>query len=110
MATITEIPTMNGRPFSEIISWNGVDYLLVFKWNIPTQCWMLDILDSVSNTPILMGLALVTGCDILEQFGYLEVAAQAAMTIMVQGPFVSPDTIPNFTNLGVDGHLYLLTP
>lgn len=110
MTTISEIPTRSGRPFSEIISWNGVDYLLQFKWNIPTQCWILDILDNNTNTPILMGIALVTGCDVLEQFGYLEVAAQAAIEVMVRGPFVSPDTVPNFDNLGIDGHVYLLTP
>jgi hypothetical protein len=26
------------------------------------------------------------------------------------GPEVSPDTVPTFSNLGEDGHLYLTTP
>ena len=110
MTTIVEIPTRSGRPFSEIVSWNGVNYLLIFNFNNPTQCWMLDIWDNDQNLPVLNGIALVTGCDVLEQYAYLEVAANAAIEVMTQGPFVSPDTIPNFDNLGGDGHVYLLTP
>jgi len=107
---VSEIPTRNSRPFSERVAWNGVEYALLFKWNNVTQCWVLDIWDSVAYVPIINGIALVTGCDVIEQFGYLEVAAQAAIEVMTQGPGVSPDMIPTFTNLGVDGHVYLLTP
>lgn len=110
MSTVSEIPTKQGRPFSESCSWNFMTYYLQFKWNIPAQCWVLDISDNTTGAPILMGVALVTGCDVLEQFGYLEVAANAAMEVLTSGPFVSPDTVPNFTNLGVDGHVYVLTP
>jgi hypothetical protein len=110
MATISEIPTHSGRPFSEKVSWNDVNYLLSFAWNTVNVCWVLDIFDADTGIPILTGIPLVTGCDILEQFGYLPVAASAAMTVMSLGPTVSPDAVPDFNSLGVDGHLYLLTP
>lgn len=110
MATVSEIPTQSGRPFSERVAWNGVTYSLQFKWNITSYCWTLDIYDTTGTTPILTGLALVTGTDVLGQYAYLPVAAQAILTVMTVGPFVSPDTPPDFNNLGSDGHVYLLTP
>ena len=59
---------------------------------------------------ILKGVALVTGADLLEQYGYLALGAQAVLTVMMIGPDVSPDRVPGFYDLGVDGHLYLTTP
>ena len=110
MATVAEIPTRPGRPFIEVISWQNVAYTLYFKWNRPAQCWVLDIWDNATTTPLLNGLALVTGCDVLGQFGYLPLAAQTVITVITIGPAVSPDSVPNFDNLGVDGHVYLVMP
>jgi hypothetical protein len=109
MATIAEIPTLAGQPFSENVTWDGVAYALQFKWNPSIQAWMLDISDT-AGVPLLMGLALVTGCDVLEQFIYLPLGAHTAITVMTIGPGISPDTVPNFDNLGADGHVYLVMP
>jgi len=109
MATIAEIPTLSGQPFSENVTWDGVAYALQFHYNSSIQAWMLDIFDT-TGTPLLVGLALVTGCDVLEQFGYLPLGAHTAITVMTIGPGISPDTVPNFTNLGTDGHVYLVMP
>jgi hypothetical protein len=110
MATVSEIPTQGGQPFTEVVTWGGVSYTLFFKWNPASYCWVLDIWDQSGTTPILTGLALVTGTDVLGQFAYLPVGAQAIITVMTIGPFISPDTVPDFNNLGSDGHVYLLTP
>ena len=110
MSTIAEIPTQPGRPFSEQVTWQGVQYTLQFWWNPASYCWVLDIYDSSGANPILTGLPLVTGTDVLGQFGYLPVAAQAVITVMSVGPGVSPDQVPDFGNLGSDGHVYLITP
>jgi len=110
MATIAEIPTEAGHPFTERVSWLGVEYTLRFQWNPVSDCWVLDIWDSGNETPILTGMALVTGCDVLGQFAYLPVAVNAIITVMGVGPFQSPDAVPTFTNLGSDGRVYLLTP
>jgi hypothetical protein len=108
--TIAEIPTQPGRPFSEQLTWQGVQYTLQFKWNQASYCWVLDIYDSGDVNPILTGLPLVTGTDVLGQFGYLPVAAQAVITVMTIGPGISPDSVPTFTNLGDDGRVYLVMP
>jgi hypothetical protein len=110
MATVTEIPTLSGRPFSEIVTWQGASYTLHFKWNRMAQYWLLDIWDGLNAAPILSGLAVVTGCDVLEQFAYLPLAAHTIITVMTIGPANSPDQIPNFTNLGGDGRVYLVLP
>jgi hypothetical protein len=110
MATVAEIPTENGHPFYEVITWGGVSRTLYFKWNTVTQCWVLDIYDATGSLPLLTGLPMITGTDILGQFGYMALAASTVMTVMSIGPFVSPDAVPDFANLGEDGHIYLLTP
>lgn len=110
MATISEIPTEGGHPFYEIITWDGVARTLYFKWNTVAQAWVMDIYAADGGTALITGIPLVTGADLLEQYGYLPLAASTIMTVMSIGPFVSPDSVPNFDNLGRDGHLYLVTP
>lgn len=110
MATIAEIPTQAERPFSEQLTWQGVQYTLHFKWNQASYCWVLDIYDAGDVNPILTGLPLVTGTDVLGQFAYLPLATQAMITVLSVGPGVSPDEVPNFANLGSDGHVYLVMP
>lgn len=110
MSTVAEIPTFPGQPFDENVTWvDGTAYALEFKWNTVAQCWVLDISDTAGNA-IIMGIPLVTGADLLEQFGYMPVGAQTVITVMSIGPGVSPDTVPDFENLGSDGHVYLVTP
>jgi hypothetical protein len=70
----------------------------------------VDFDDETGTTMILHGMPLLTGADMLEQFGYMPLGAQAILTVMSIGPEVSPDTVPTFSNLGEDGHLYLTTP
>lgn len=77
---------------------------LRLKWNVPANCWMLDILDS-GGVPLLTGLAVVTGADLLDQFAYLGLGGQ----ILAQTDF-DPDAVPTFDNLGTVGHLYFVTP
>jgi hypothetical protein len=110
MATNSEIPTQGGRPFSERIPILGVTYTLNFWWNAVTQCWDLDIYDEAGATEILVGVPLVTGCDLLEQFGYMPFGAQTILTAMTFGPGLPPDAVPTFTNLGIDSHLYTTSP
>lgn len=74
------------------------------KYNKAATCWVVDILDQDGN-PILMGVPLVTGCDLLEQFAYLGFGLQ-----MIAQTDFDTDAVPTFENLGREGHLYLLTP
>ncbi len=107
MATNTEIPTSPGRPFTERVELLGTTYTLHFNWNKRAACWVVDFFDSTNQFKVLCGIPLVTGADLLEQFLYLDLGRRAFLTAMTIGPGFSPDTVPTFTNLGVDGHLYL---
>jgi len=109
MATYARIPTESGHPFYEIIAWgNGVSYTLYFKWNVIALCWVLDIY--LGANPVINGIPIVTGADLLEQFGYMSLGAHTMMEAMTIGPFVSPESVPNFYNFGEDGHLFLVGP
>ena len=69
--------------------------------DVPDGGWFMDILD-VKSVPIICGIPLVTGADLLGQFGYLGLG----------GPlFVVTDAdsaaVPTFDNLGTGSHLFL---
>lgn len=110
MATNSEIPTQAGHPFTERVSLSGTTYTLIFNWNTVVQCWVLDFYNEAGDTEILLGVPLVTGSDLLEQYGYMPLGAQTVLTAMTVGPGLPPDTVPTFANLGTDGHLYTTTP
>lgn len=110
MAHHYEVPTMPGRPFSERFTIGNTTHSLYFCWNWVAQCWVVDIFNEAATTALIRGVPLVTGCDLLEQFGYLEVGTKSILTVMCIGPDVSPDTIPTFTNLGTDGHVFITVP
>lgn len=62
--------------------------------------WVLDIGDSLNN-PILRGIPLVTGADLLAQYEYLGFGGQ-----LIVATSSNPGDVPLFTNLGSDANLY----
>jgi hypothetical protein len=83
----------------------GVDYNLTFKYqNVQDGGWTLDIADT-SDNPILQGIPLVTGADLLAQYDYLNFGG----SIFVQTTS-DPNAVPTFENLGTDGNVYWVTP
>jgi hypothetical protein len=86
------------------ISMNGVTYTLIVKWNRFSNSWILYIQDDQQN-PILSGLPLVTGCDLLEQFAYLGIGG----AFVVQSSN-DPYEVPDYASLGTVGNLYFLLP
>ena len=64
---------------------------------------MLDIAD-INGAAILSGLPIITGTDLLEQFGYLNFGGQ----LIAQTDF-AVDLPPTYENLGQTGHLYWVT-
>lgn len=103
MTTPFEIP-LSPAPQRLSISLSGVQYQLVVKWNVPATCWMLDILDE-DGTPMLTSVPIVTGTDLLGQYEYLGLGAK--LYAVSDG---ENDIPPDFTTLGVTGHLYWVTP
>lgn len=102
--TVYEVP-LSSVPQTQTISLGGTFYQLTTRWNITAQCWMMDIADSTGN-PILTGIPLVTGADLLEQYGYLDLMGGGSLVVQSGS---DPDTIPGPTSLGVDGHLFYLS-
>jgi len=97
-----EIP-LQATPQTLAITLAGVQYRLTVRWNWVNASWVIDIADS-SNVPILSGIPMVTGADLLEQFGYLGFGGQ-----LIAQTDNNPDVVPTFTDLGGTGHLYFVT-
>jgi hypothetical protein len=103
MTTAYEIPVTSGANQEFDISLAGVTYHLVLVWNEASNCWTLTIQDSMQNN-LVTSIPLVTGVDLLEQFGYLNFGGQ----LQVQSDH-DPNLVPTFTSLGANGHLYFVT-
>lgn len=91
------------------ITLGAVPYVMVVQWNVPNNSWMMDILDQ-DNNPIVSGVPLITGADLLEQFEYLMIGGVIdAGELQVQ---TTSDTfaVPTYFNLGTDGNLYWVVP
>lgn len=87
------------------ISLGGVQYQLTLQYrNTVDGGWTVDIADSSGN-PILQGIPLVTGTNLLGQYGYLEFGG--ALWVQTKS---NADAVPTFANLGSDGVLYWVTP
>jgi hypothetical protein len=103
MTTYYEIP-LSPQPQTFTIALAGTTYGFTVVWNIPNSSWMINIADSSGN-PILSGIPMVTGADLLAQYSYLDFGFQ-----LVAQTDNSPNTVPTFDNLGTTGHLYAITP
>lgn len=103
MSTAFEIP-LAAAPQKITIALGGVTYRLVFVWNTVSLCWVLDIY-SADSAPVLLGVPIVTGADLLAQYAYLGFGGQ----LIVQSD-PDPDLVPSFASLGAGGHVYWVQP
>jgi predicted Zn-dependent protease with MMP-like domain len=104
MPDVFQIPLKVGTPQRFSITLGQVDYQLTLKHrDINEGGWVLDIADT-SGTPILEGVPLVTGADLLAQYSHLGFGGR----LWVQ-TLSDPDAVPTFENLGDDGLLYWVT-
>jgi hypothetical protein len=101
--TVYEIPLIPATPQSIVITLAGTTYTLVVKWNTVLNYWVLDIYDQTGTIPILTGTPLVTGADLLEQYGYLNFGGQ--LECQTDFDLTAP---PTWGNLGDTGHLFFL--
>lgn len=103
MSSVYEIPlTPAAQTFAITLAANS--YVLTFKWNTVNVSWVMDIAD-VNNNPIISGIPLITGANLLEQYDYLEIGG--ALYCQTDN---SPLAVPTYENLGVNGHLYFEAP
>lgn len=101
--TPNEVPLIPS-PQTLSISLAGVPLNFLIYWCDPAQCWILDAFD-VNGVALLTGTPLITGADLLAQFAYLKPGGE----LIVQTDH-DKDAVPTYTNLGITGHLYFVTP
>lgn len=80
----------------------GVTYAMKIQWCPPSSCWVLDIADT-NDVPIVTGIPMITGEDLLGQYAYLGIGGQ----LIVQTDS-DVDAVPTYDNLGSLGHLYFV--
>lgn len=102
MATPYEIP-LSPQPQTLNIQLAGVGYILRVVFNEASQCWSIDISDA-ENNPIVHGIPMVTGVDLLGQYEYLGIGG----ALVAQTDYAA-DAVPTFENLGLTGRLYFVT-
>lgn len=104
MATAFVIP-LSAQNQQLRIALGSVTYQLTLRWNSqPDAGWVMNIADD-GGSPILSGVPLVTGCDLLAQYGYLGIEGQ--LTVQTDH---DPDAAPTLDNLGVSSFLYYVSP
>jgi hypothetical protein len=102
MVAVYEIPIKSGVPQKLHIALGGADYTLWLAWNDQAKVWVLDVGDT-TETPMIRGIFIVTGCDLLAPYAYVGIRGQ----IVAQGAG-NPDSVPGFNDLGSTGHLYYI--
>lgn len=104
MAAYFRIPLAVGQPQRLAVTLGQVEYQLTLRYlNINEGGWILDIADAI-GMPIVQGIPLVTGADLLAQYTHLGFAGR----LWVQ-TLSDPDAVPTFENLGGDGVLWWVT-
>ncbi len=102
MSTVYEIPLVaQAQQFS--ISLANVTYNINLYWNPAAVCWVLDFYDS-NNNPVLRGVPLVTGVDLLAQYPYMRFGG--TLTCATDH---NADAVPTYSNIGTTSHLYFTT-
>lgn len=103
MPNFYEIP-LTPDPQTFTITLSGVDYRLTVQYRKAGGAgWILDIADSNDN-PLVSGIPLVTGTDLLGQYAYLGFGGR----LWVQGA-ATPDDVPTFDDLGLGSKVYWVT-
>jgi hypothetical protein len=74
---------------------SGTYQLRFLYMDQPEAGWIMDMLDSLGN-PVVCGIPLITGADLLEQYKYL-FQPPFLMFVYTDG---DPAAVPTFDNLG----------
>lgn len=91
---------LTAEPQSFGITLAGKEYRLTVRWlDAPEAGWTLDIEEPENAAPIAMGIPLVAGCDLLEQYSYLEIGGE----LWVEG-----EIPPTLDNLGTEVELVFI--
>lgn len=89
----------NPQTFSCALS--GVELKFTSKWNAQVGLWFIDIARAKDDSPLVTGLPLVTGCDLLAPFRHL--GLQGHIFCNNDSDLADP---PTLENLGTDCKVY----
>lgn len=104
MAQVYEIPLTPAQEQRIGITLKGVNYVMLFRWlNAEDGGWTVDLMDS-DGIPIIAGMPLVTGADLLAQYEYLNLGG--GLVVNTDGNSLDA---PTFANLGRQSKLYYIT-
>lgn len=102
--SVFKIPLLN-VPQTFNISLGNVNYIMTSRWNAADEGgWVIDLIDAITNLPIVANIPLVTGADLLSGLEYLGI--QGSLVVYTDG---DQDAVPTLNNLGVESNLYFLT-
>lgn len=103
MAVISEIP-LSATPQTFTFAMNDVNYLFrLIYCDVPEGGWLMDI-SKTDKTPIVCGIPLVPGVDLLAQYAYIGFGGQ--LRVVNDN---DPSAAPAFDQLGSTAHLLWIT-
>lgn len=98
-----EIP-LSADPQQFTIRLSGVDYVMrLYYANTDEGGWTLDFYNA-NNQPIVCGIPLITGANLLEQYEYHGFGGR----LWVQTKS-NPNAVPTWDNLGTESFLFWVT-
>lgn len=100
--TVYKIP-LTPKPQNFDITLGQTLYAVTMRWNTFANCWVLDFADD-TGVGILSGVPMITGADLLEQYGYLDFGG----SLYAQND-ANPQQVPSYTDLGADSNVYFVT-
>ena len=105
MTTVYTIP-FTSPPQIFTITLGGTLYTMTVQYrNNALGGWVIDIADQ-SNNPIVSGIPLVTGVNLLAQYAYLQIGGGGGIYVQTA---TDPDAVPTFGNLGNGAYVYWVT-
>lgn len=99
-----EIPLLPATPQQLSVQINGATYGLSLWWNDQDNggTWYLDLADA-SDVPLVNGIALVPGVDLLAQYAYLSFGFE-----LLAVSDTDPDGGLGWATLGITDHLFVV--
>jgi uncharacterized protein DUF6983 len=100
---LVQLPLTTDCPQSFKTQLGNTTYQFNLIWNDRSSVWMMDIINPITQAPIVSGIALVLGADLLEPYA-LEIGALVLVDETGTG---SEATL---TSLGASVSLYWVSP
>jgi hypothetical protein len=101
---MTYLIPLTNIPQTFEIQLNGITYNLTTRFNDQDDAgWVIDLADA-DNVPLVTGLPLVTGGNLLDGLEYLGIGGE--LWVYTNG---DPNAVPTVDNLGTDSNLYFVS-